>query len=294
MAIFRNVNMNFWTDTKVVDDYTPEDRYFMLYALTGPYTNIIGCYEVSTKQIARDLGYDPNSNIVENLLKRFMEVHKTIEYDFETKELMVLNWHKYNWSSSPKLDMPLYTAIENVKSDLFHDKLATIYNSRESVMKKEEEKEDENDIVSIPYRYGIDTTITITDTITIPIPISSSITNTNNINNNNNIIEENNNEICNKVIKRLNELTGAKYKPTTQLTKSYINGRLRDGYTENDLIMVVEKMCYLWSKPKKGEKDMREYLRPSTLFAPTNFENYYNKPVKIMTTNDVPVDISDF
>ena len=45
MAIFRNVNMSFWTDTKIADDFTPEDKYFMLYALTNQYTNIIGCYE---------------------------------------------------------------------------------------------------------------------------------------------------------------------------------------------------------------------------------------------------------
>lgn len=157
MAIFRNVNMSFWTDTKVIDDYTPEDRYFMLYALTNNYTNIIGCYEISIKQMSNDLGY--NKDVVENLLKRFKEIHKTIEYDFDTKELMVMNWHKYNWSSSPKLDIPLYTAIENVKCDRFHDILAKIYNERESV-------NENNDMVSIPYRYSIDTTISITNTIT--------------------------------------------------------------------------------------------------------------------------------
>ena len=111
MAIFRNVNMSFWTDPKVVDDYTPEDRYFMLYALTNNYTNIIGCYEISIKQMSNDLGY--SKDVIENLLKRFKEIHKTIDYDFDTKELLVENWSKYNWSSSPKLDTPLYAAIEN-------------------------------------------------------------------------------------------------------------------------------------------------------------------------------------
>ena len=157
MAIFRNVNMSFWTDPKIVDEYTPEDRYFMLWALTNNYTNIIGCYEISIKQMSNDLGY--TKDVVENLLKRFTEIHKTIMYDFETKELIVINWHKYNWSSSPKLDIPLYTAIENIKSDLFHDKLATIYNQRESVNAEEYDEEgNKKDIVLIPYRYGMDTT----------------------------------------------------------------------------------------------------------------------------------------
>lgn len=172
MAIFRNVNMSFWTDTNVVDDYTPEDRYFMLYALTNNYTNIIGCYEISIKQMSNDLGY--TKDVVEKLINRFKDVHKTIDYDFDTKELLVFNWHKYNWNASPKLDNPLYNAIEKVKSDRFHDYLAQIYNSRDSV------KTEENDTLSIGYRYGIDTTITITNTIPI----------TNSISNNNSIIKE--------------------------------------------------------------------------------------------------------
>lgn len=173
MAIFRNVNMTFWTDTKVIDDFTPEDKYFMLYALTNQYTNIIGCYEISLKQMANDLGYTKDS--VENLIKRFITLHKNIDYDFNTKELYVKNWNKYNWSSSPKLDMPLFNAIEKVKSDKFHDELAMLYNNRDSVLNKE-------DTVLIPYRYPIDTTITITNTIPITNTITNSISNTNSIN----------------------------------------------------------------------------------------------------------------
>lgn len=131
MAVYRNVNMSFWTDTKVIDDYTPEDKYFMLYALTNNYTNIIGCYEISITQMSRDLGY--TKEVIENLLDRFHRIHKTIEYDRETKELFVVNWSKYNWNSSPKLDGPLYTYISKVKSTSFYNKLAEIYNERDTV-----------------------------------------------------------------------------------------------------------------------------------------------------------------
>lgn len=134
MAIFRNVNMSFWTDTKVTDDYTPEDKYFMLYALTNSYTNIIGCYEISIKQMSNDLGY--TKDVITNLLDRFSKIHKTIEYDHITKELMILNWSKYNWNSSPKLDTSLFSAISKVKSDIFFNRLARIYNSRETVEEK--------------------------------------------------------------------------------------------------------------------------------------------------------------
>lgn len=269
MAIFRNVNMSFWTDTKVVDDYTPEDKYFMLYAMTNQYTNIIGCYEISIRQISNDLGY--NKEVVENLLKRFKEIHKTVDYDFETKELLIVNWHKYNWSNSPKLDAPLKESIEKIKSDKFYDKLATLYN------KRQEEKE-EKDMVLIPYRYGIDTTITITNTI------SNTISNTN-IDNNINDIEE--------IINRLNQLAGTNYRSTGESTKRLLKNLLKD-YTKEEILEVVDKMCYKWMNTKKGEKDMSEYLRPSTLFRKSNFENYLGMNVqkKEWTTDDIPLNIN--
>jgi len=41
MAIYRNVQLNFWTDSKVEDDFTQEDKYFYLYLITNPQTNIV-------------------------------------------------------------------------------------------------------------------------------------------------------------------------------------------------------------------------------------------------------------
>lgn len=280
MAIFRNVNMSFWTDPKVVDDYTPEDRYFMLYALTNNYTNIIGCYEISVKQISNDLGY--TKDVVENLLKRFKEIHKTIDYDFDTKELLVVNWSKYNWSSSPKLDSPLYTAIEKVKSDLFHDKLATIYNNRESV-KKEEYDEEGNlkDMVSIPYRYGIDTTITITNTIPISIPITNSIPNTNSSNNNKELEKEFN-------------IIWADY-PRKQgkanALKAYIKAR-KNGADKETIYSGVQD----YNKYIKVEKIKPQYIKQgSTWFNQECWNDDYSIK-REMTTKDVAeyMDFSEF
>lgn len=101
-------------------------------------------------------------------------------------------------------------------------------------------------------------------------------------------------EIITRVIKRLNELNGTKYSTTSESTIKFIKGRLDEGYTEEDLTLVVEKMSYLWNQP--SQKDMRQYLRPSTLFRPTNFENYLNMPVQEQsrTLNNANIDIDDF
>ena len=63
MAIYRTVSMSFWTDNKVTDDFTPEDRYFYLYLFTNPHTNLCGCYEISIKQIANEMGYSKDTRI---------------------------------------------------------------------------------------------------------------------------------------------------------------------------------------------------------------------------------------
>ena len=149
MAIYRNININFWTDTKVSDEFTPEDKYFMLYCLTNNHTNLCGCYEISIKQISKDIGYDTES--VEKLLKRFNEIHKIIFYNKENKELLIKNWHKYNWTKSEKLDKPLLKEIKEIKTAEFKRFVADEYNKR--------------DTVSIPYVYTMDTTVSVSDTV---------------------------------------------------------------------------------------------------------------------------------
>lgn len=92
------------------------------------------------------------------------------------------------------------------------------------------------------------------------------------------------------VISKLNELNNTKFKYKSDNNIKLIKARLDEGYTKEDLLMVVEKMSYLWNKePKSGEKDMRVYLRPSTLFRKSNFENYLNMPVprESLTIQDI-------
>ena len=164
MAIYRNVQMAFWTDTKISDDYTPEDRYFYLYLMTNPHTNLCGCYEISVKQMADETGYSKET--IEKLIKRFEEVHKSIVYSKATKEVLLINWSKYNWTSSEKFRKPLLKEIEQVKNIEFKSFLEDLFSGE--------------DTVSIPYSYGSDTTVTVTvtDTVTVSdtVSVSDSVT----------------------------------------------------------------------------------------------------------------------
>lgn len=131
MSITRPVEMSFWTDPKVVDSFTPEDRYGFLYCMTNMHTNLCGCYEVSVKTISREIGYTEDA--VLHLLKRLDSVHNVIRYDASTKELLVCNWYKYKWHESEKVDKPLLAEIRKVKSESFRAYLAELYNRRKSV-----------------------------------------------------------------------------------------------------------------------------------------------------------------
>ena len=94
-----------------------------------------------------------------------------------------------------------------------------------------------------------------------------------------------------EIISRLNELTGSSFKASGKATKDLIKNLLKE-YTKEDILMVIDKMCYKWGKDAK----MSEYLRPSTLFRRSNFENYYGMKVQAAetTTNDMLIDTSDF
>lgn len=131
MANYRNVSMAFWEDSKVVDDFTPEDKYFYLYCLTNPHTTLCGCYEISLKQIANETGYSTDTS--ERLLKRLDEVHDVIRYNAPTKELLILRWSKYNWTDSEKINKPLLDAIRKTKHPAFREFLAECYNARKNV-----------------------------------------------------------------------------------------------------------------------------------------------------------------
>ena len=166
MAIYRSIQTSFWTDARIVDDFTPEDKLFYLYLMTNPHTNLSGCYEISVSQVVMEVGISKQK--VHELIKRMDEEFGVIKYSESTKEILLINWHKYNWTNSSKYRKALLAEIEKIKNKEFHDYLKGLF--------------DGIDTVSIGYQYGIDTvseesgypmhtpitnTLSITDTDTI-------------------------------------------------------------------------------------------------------------------------------
>lgn len=147
MGIYRVVSQFFWTDSKIDDDFTPEDKYFYLYLLTNPHTNICGCYEISMKQMCRETGY--NEDTINRLIKRMERQHDVIRYDAKTKEILIIKWGKYNWYESEKTKIGVKKIAKFIKSDKFRTFI-----------------EKAVDTPSMGYAYPIDTSVSVSVTVT--------------------------------------------------------------------------------------------------------------------------------
>ena len=81
------------------------------------------------------------------------------------------------------------------------------------------------------------------------------------------------------VIDYLNKKTGREFKDKSKDSRNHIKARCDEGYTLEDFKKVIDNKVSEWGvEPRNGEKDMRPFLRPCTLFGSShNFENYLNQ-----------------
>lgn len=236
MAVYRSVHLSFWTDNKVEDDFTPEDKYFYIYLLTNPQTNICGCYEISYSQMTRNTGY--NKDTIIRLLERFENVHKIIKFDKNTKEILILNWYKYNWSKSEKTLTGVENVAKHIKSEVFKKYVLDVVNCIR------------NDTPIMGHICPIQASVSDTDINNIYINNKRDIVNTSkNININNNILDELITEfnISNYLLDGIN--TWLKYKKERRFT--YKESGLRtlvktikvkaDEYGEQAVIAIIDE-----------------------------------------------------
>lgn len=115
MAVYRNVQVNFWQDEFILD-LTPEERYFYIYLLTGTKTKQCGIYVLPKRLAELETGYSMET--VEKLLNRFVAYGKIL-YDAETKELYILNWLHYNPILNTNVEKCVLRELKTVKNKEF-------------------------------------------------------------------------------------------------------------------------------------------------------------------------------
>lgn len=87
--------------------------------------------------------------------------------------------------------------------------------------------------------------------------------------------------IFKKVIDHLNDKTNKSFKCNSKATTRLIKARLKEGFTLEDFIQVIDIKTLAWLKDPK----MNTYLRPETLFG-TKFEGYLNEKTQVNTSNN--------
>lgn len=238
MAKYRQVHVEFWQDAFVLD-LTPEEKYFYMYLMTNSKSTQCGIYELPKRIIETETGY--NRETVEKLLSRFIEYGK-IKYSENTKEVIILNWAKYNFINSPKVKKCIEKELTTVKYRPFVnlylinlekygygiDTVSKDYGEEEEKEKEEEQEEEKEQ-------------------------------------------EEEENYIV-EIVNYLNSAAGTSYRSSTKKTQSLIKARVKEGFSVSDFKSVIDKKVNEWSRDSK----MNQYLRPETLFG-NKFESYLNQ-----------------
>ena len=138
MAKYRQIQTCFWDDS-LIDDMDFTDKYFYLYLLTNPNVKQCGCYELSISQMTYKTSL-PKEKIKE-LIKKFEHEYKIIKYSYVTKEILLLNFYKYNWTFSPKVKSCVLSELQEIKEEKF----------KQFITEKINEKYDKNNSLSIDF-----------------------------------------------------------------------------------------------------------------------------------------------
>lgn len=75
------------------------------------------------------------------------------------------------------------------------------------------------------------------------------------------------------IVDHLNAKVGSRYTTKNKQLRGYVHARLEEGFTVDDFLTVIDNKVAKWGDDPK----MRDFLRPSTLFAPSHFEEYLNE-----------------
>ncbi|MGG0262463.1 phage replisome organizer N-terminal domain-containing protein [Bacillus mycoides] len=89
-----------------------------------------------------------------------------------------------------------------------------------------------------------------------------------------------------EILDYLNEKAEKNYNHKAEAHRKLIRARCNEGYTIENLKTVIDNKVSQWlGKFDRDNKPLDRYLRPSTLFAQTHFDNYLNEIVKGENSN---------
>lgn len=115
MAKYRSLQVGFWQDNFVIE-LPLEEKSFYIYLLSNLRTNQCGIYNFSLTLSEVELGLSKER--IRELICKFTDYGKII-YDEKTEEIMILNWYKYNVSTSRNTHVCINKELKMLKNKEF-------------------------------------------------------------------------------------------------------------------------------------------------------------------------------
>lgn len=105
------VRDGFWTDS-YIEKLSPDEKLIFLYLLTNPLANVLGIYEIRTKRIGFETGYD--IEVVENVLSRFERDKKVLRHE----DWIVMVNHLKNQANNPSIIQGCQRILDELPEDI--------------------------------------------------------------------------------------------------------------------------------------------------------------------------------
>jgi hypothetical protein len=113
MSTQRYISTSFWDD-KWIRKRDPSERYFYLYLLTNPLTNIAGVYETTIDRMAFDTGYE--AKVIQVILDRFALDKKAF---FHQGYVILPTWPKHQkWESRSKIKAGIEAELRKLPEEV--------------------------------------------------------------------------------------------------------------------------------------------------------------------------------
>lgn len=285
MREYGSVHSCFWISADI-SGLSDQTKLLALYLLTGPHTNMLGCFRLPMGYVAEDLQWS-----LETVSKRLDELFEKgfMTYDRASSWLLIHRFLKWNPIENPNQGKGLKKLFEQIPEsppllpllinllkqnnkyldEEFCNRLETLSKPfRNQNQDQEQNQEQDNimsgkpDVVSL----ACENNAVNRNAPTHSPPTTPSLKNQ-----------------AVDVLQFLNEKTGRTYRPVETNLK-LITARLRSGATVMDCRQVIAKKTREW----KGDAKMAEYLRPATLFNATKFEQYLGELLPEPEGEDAP------
>jgi|GEM_PF-1314138 len=310
MRIFGSIQLCFWAslDTQQLSD---QGKLLAIYLLTGPHSNMLGCFRLPDGYITADLKWN-----IETVKKAFQELFRSqfLTRDDPSGWLIIHKFLKWNPIQNSKQGVGVQRLFDLVPHEnrvlkpLIRGLLTYGTYLNEGFVNRLHTLSPTEDRVSKPFPNGIDTLYQTQDALS-----RKGVADTDKDNDKDTDKEkismsgkpdvdplfddhfvfekaeaspkaQQQSELRSQaleVLQFLNLKTGRVYRPVDTNLK-LIMARLKTGATVVDCRQVIAKKTREW----KGDAKMAEYLRPATLFNATKFEQYMGELVVVPEEED--------